>query len=139
MRPRRPGVNQFTKLEIHREYSWHQGQVTGQGVSLDGGQTLDDGGVKREQRVVMDSQQEPELRVSLHWHRETRGGHAGQPGHIAGGQPGLDVGVEEGEDVVEGGEQGLAGGAGVGLLSSHHGHLLPDAQPGAPGSRPPAM
>ena len=47
--------------------------------------------------------------------------------------------MEEGEDVVEGGQQRLAGGAGVGLLSSHHSHLLPDAQPGAPGSGPPAM
>ena len=53
--------------------------------------------------------------------------------------PGLDVGMEEGEDVVEGGQQRLAGGAGVRLLSPHHGHLLPDTQPGPPGCGPPGM
>ena len=53
--------------------------------------------------------------------------------------PGLDVGMKEGEDVVEGGQQRLAGGAGVRLLSPHHGHLLPDTQPGPPGCGPPGM
>ena len=53
--------------------------------------------------------------------------------------PGLDVWMEEGEDVVEGGQQRLAGGAGVGLLGPHHGHLLPDTQPGPPGRGPPGM
>ena len=51
--------------------------------------------------------------------------------------PGLDVGMEKWEDVVEGGQQRLAGGAGVRLLSPHHGHLLPDTQPGPPGCGPP--
>ena len=53
--------------------------------------------------------------------------------------PGLDVWMEEGEDVVEGGQQRLAGGADVWLLSPHHGHLLPDTQPGPPGRGPPGM
>ena len=89
MRSRGPGVNQFTELEIHREYGGHQGYVTGQGVSLNGCQTLDDGGVEGEQGVVMDGQQEAELRVSLDRHGETGGSHAGQPGHVTGGHPGL--------------------------------------------------
>ena len=89
MGPRGPGVDQFAELEIHREYGGHQAQVTGQGVSLNCRQTLDDGGVQRQQRVIMDSQQEAELRVCLDWHGETRRGHAGQPGHVAGGQPGV--------------------------------------------------
>ena len=53
--------------------------------------------------------------------------------------PGLDVGMEEGKDVVEGGQQRLAGGAGVRLLSPHHGHLLTDTQPGPPGCGPPGI
>ena len=87
MCPRGPGVDQFAELKIHREYGGHQGQLTGQRVSLDGRQTLDDGGVQRQQRVVMDSQQEAELRVGLDRHRETRRSYTGQPGHVAGGQP----------------------------------------------------
>ena len=36
-----------------------------QGKRLDGGDALDDGGVEREQRLVVEGHQEPELRVSL--------------------------------------------------------------------------
>ena len=36
-----------------------------QGERLDGGDALDDGGVEREQRLVVEGHQEPELRVSL--------------------------------------------------------------------------
>ena len=36
-----------------------------QGERLDGRDALDDGGVEREQRLVVEGHQEPELRVSL--------------------------------------------------------------------------
>ena len=61
----RPGVNKFGQLEIHGEYGGDQGDVVAQGERLDGGDALDDGGVERQQRLVVEGHQEPELRVGL--------------------------------------------------------------------------
>ena len=101
MGPRGPGVDQSAELKIHREYGGHPGQGTGQRVSLDSRQTLEDGGVPRQQRVVMDGQQEAELRVGLDRHRETRRSHTGQPGHVAGGQPGVLTNQRQNEACID--------------------------------------
>ena len=58
-------MNQFGQLEIHGEDGRDQGDVVAQGEHLDGRDALDDGGVEREQRLVVQGHQEPELRVSL--------------------------------------------------------------------------
>ena len=47
--------------------------------------------------------------------------------------------MEEGEDVVEGGQQHLAGGAALPSSSWSPSVLLPNTQPGPPGCVPPVM